>query len=71
MVETTNIARVSPSAPFILQGLGRLPLPTPIEGDGLTARSGIVADEGDICVFVEVWIGVELSCYQSFHLFRG
>lgn len=68
MAEATNTTRVSPTSAPIFRILGRLPLPRPLKGNGRTAIGGVVANEGDICVLVEVRIGVEFPGHESFHL---
>ena len=64
----TNTARVSPASALVLCVLGGFPCPRPIESSGRVAVGAVVANQGNVCVLVEVRIGVELPGDQGFYL---
>lgn len=62
---------ISPSCSSVLLCLRWAPLPLPLECDGLLAACSVIADELNVCVFVEVWVGVELEGDKVLDFFCG
>lgn len=63
-----HTARVSPASALVLCVLRRLPLPRPLKGNRWSTFGAIIANESDIRILVEVWIGVEFSGDKGLHL---
>jgi len=57
----THTAGIPPASALVLCVLGWFPPPSPVKGDRGAPFGGIVADQLDIGVLVEIWVGVELA----------
>lgn len=68
---SSHAAGVSPAAALVFGVLWRSPFPRPFECHRLAPAGAVVAHELDIGVLVEVWIGLELSSYESLDFARG
>jgi hypothetical protein len=66
--EWSYTACVAPTASSILCGLRWSPFPRPLKCDRLASTRAIIPYQLDICVFVQVWIGMEFQGYQVIHL---
>ncbi len=66
MLPGTYTTRVSPAASPVFHGLGGLPFPSPFKADRRTAAGRVVSDEGDVVIFVKVWVSKKLASYEIF-----
>ena len=65
---TPYTTRVPPSTTLIFGRPRRLPPPRPFEADGRAAARIEVPHKFDICIFVQIRVGVELARYQILDL---
>lgn len=66
MATGTYTASVSPAAGPVFYGLGGLPFPCPFKTDRRVAAGGVVSDEGDVVILVEIWVSKKLARYEVF-----
>lgn len=61
LVVIQETAAVPPATTFILRRLGGLPSPGPIERDGGRAFGGVVSDQLNVGIILQVGVRMELS----------
>ena len=66
---TSYTAGIAPTAAVIFGLLWRLPLPRPLELHRGHTTGIIVADEFNVGILVQVWVGMELARDELVNLF--
>ena len=62
-------AGIAPTTAMVFGLLWRLPLPRPLKLHRRHATSVVVANEFNVWILVQVWVGMKLACDELVNLF--
>jgi hypothetical protein len=70
LIVVQETAAVPPATSLVLHSLGRLPSPAPFERHRGGTFGGVISDELDVGIILQVGVRVELPCDQIIQFFR-